>query len=114
MDKLSKLLEMEERGKVSKSKSGMTRHSRFGTTVTVKAVSLPVLPQVCDIELIFQGDRKLVLHKQNAITVDPGQMLDEIKRKRAGKLKKAVSSDVIMGNCNQADDRRMSFLDLLS
>jgi replication fork protection complex subunit Tof1/Swi1 len=35
-----------------------------------------------------------VLHKQNAITVNVGKMLDDVKRKRAGKLKKMVRSAV--------------------
>lgn len=37
-----------------------------------------------------QGEQKLVLHKQNAITVNPGKILDEVKRKRAGRMKKVV------------------------
>jgi replication fork protection complex subunit Tof1/Swi1 len=39
----------------------------------------------------IQGDQRLVLHKQNAITVDAGKMLDEVKRKRAGRVLKVVS-----------------------
>lgn len=38
MDKLTRLLELERRGKAMEQKKGMTRHSRFGTTVAVKAV----------------------------------------------------------------------------
>ena len=38
----------------------------------------------------YQGDQKIVLHKQNAISVNPGRILDEVKRKRAGRLKKVV------------------------
>lgn len=40
MNKLAELLQGETRQKARASRSGMTRHSRFGTTVTVKAVSL--------------------------------------------------------------------------
>lgn len=44
MNKLAKLLDLETRQKAQKSRSGMTRHSRFGTTVSVQAVGrlLPV------------------------------------------------------------------------
>ena len=97
MNKLAELLDGEGRQRNVKSRGGMTRHSRFGTTVTVRAVSWadPVV-QRSQAELTTQGDQKLVLHKQNAITVNAAKMLDDIKRKRAGKLKKAVSglSDV--------------------
>ena len=39
MENLNKLLELEKREKSRNSRSGMTRHSRFGTTVAVRAVS---------------------------------------------------------------------------
>ena len=39
MENLSKLLDAEKRRKALVSRVGMTRHSRFGTTVAVKAVS---------------------------------------------------------------------------
>ncbi|ORX39175.1 timeless protein-domain-containing protein [Kockovaella imperatae] len=68
---LTKLLEKERRDKAMHHRVGMTRHSRFGTTIAVRA-----------------GDQKLVLHKQNAITVDAGKMLDDVKRIRAGRLKR--------------------------
>lgn len=38
MENLNKLLELEKREKSRYSRSGMTRHSRFGTTVAVRAV----------------------------------------------------------------------------
>jgi hypothetical protein len=41
MENLNKLLELEKREKSRNSRSGMTRHSRFGTTVAVRAVSAP-------------------------------------------------------------------------
>jgi replication fork protection complex subunit Tof1/Swi1 len=39
IENLTKLLEAEKRQKSQQSRSGMTRHSRFGTTVAVRAVS---------------------------------------------------------------------------
>ncbi|ORY33101.1 timeless protein-domain-containing protein [Naematelia encephala] len=71
LENLTKLLDVEQRQKALKSRVGMTRHSRFGTTVSVKA-----------------GDQKIILHKQNAVAANAGQILDDIKRKRAGKLKR--------------------------
>jgi replication fork protection complex subunit Tof1/Swi1 len=73
MENLSKLLDAEKRQKALHARTGVSRHSRFGTTVA------------------FTGaGQKIVLHKQNAITADPGKILDAVKRKRAGRLKKVV------------------------
>lgn len=91
IENLTKLLEAEKRQKSQQSRSGMTRHSRFGTTVAVRAVSKGKCPGISR-SLYIQGDQRLVLHKQNAITVDAGKMLDEVKRKRAGRVLKVVSS----------------------
>lgn len=33
-----------------------------------------------------------MLHKQNAISVNAGKILDDVKRKRAGRMKKVVGS----------------------
>ncbi|WWC91099.1 uncharacterized protein L201_006040 [Kwoniella dendrophila CBS 6074] len=71
LENLSKLLDAEKRQKALVSKVGMTRHSRFGTTVAVKA-----------------GEQKVILHKQNAIAANAGKILDEVKRKRAQRMKK--------------------------
>ncbi|OCF79113.1 topoisomerase 1-associated factor 1 [Kwoniella mangroviensis CBS 8886] len=71
LENLSKLLDAEKRQKALISKVGMTRHSRFGTTVAVRA-----------------GEQKVILHKQNAIAANAGTILDEVKRKRAQKAKK--------------------------
>jgi len=39
-----------------------------------------------------QGDQRLILHKQNAIHVDPGKILDQNKKKRAVRVKQMVGS----------------------
>ena len=57
----------------------MTRHSRFGTTIAVKA-----------------GDQRLVLHKQNAIAVNAGKILDAGKKKRAERKKRVVSRTILL------------------
>ncbi|KAK8843979.1 hypothetical protein IAR55_006771 [Kwoniella newhampshirensis] len=71
IENLSKLLDSEKRHKALVSKVGMTRHSRFGTTVAVRA-----------------GEQKIILHKQNAVTETAGKILDEVKRKRKKKVVK--------------------------
>ncbi|KAL7421130.1 Topoisomerase 1-associated factor 1 [Cryptotrichosporon argae] len=71
IENLTKLLDAEMRRKATASRNGMSRHSRFGTTITVKA-----------------GDQKVILHKQNAISANAAKVLDEVKRKRAGKHKR--------------------------
>jgi hypothetical protein len=40
-----------------------------------------------------KGDQRLILHKQDAIRVDPGKILDQGKKKRAVRAKKVVSHD---------------------
>ncbi|WVF65442.1 hypothetical protein IAT40_000170 [Kwoniella sp. CBS 6097] len=70
-ENLAKLLDAEKRQKALVSKVGMTRHSRFGTTVAVRA-----------------GEQKVILHKQNAISANAGKILDEVKRKRKQKTKR--------------------------
>ncbi|WVQ93115.1 hypothetical protein IAU59_000179 [Kwoniella sp. CBS 9459] len=70
-ENLAKLLDAEKRQKALVSKVGMTRHSRFGTTVAVRA-----------------GEQKVILHKQNAISANAGKILDEVKRKRKQKIKR--------------------------
>ncbi|OCF42971.1 topoisomerase 1-associated factor 1 [Kwoniella heveanensis CBS 569] len=70
-ENLAKLLDAEKRQKALVSKVGMTRHSRFGTTVAVRA-----------------GEQKVILHKQNAISANAGKILDEVKRKRKPKIKR--------------------------
>lgn len=56
----------------------------------VKAVRVHNAPTVFAADLV-QGDRKLVLHRQNALAVDPGEVLDATKKKRAVRAKKVVS-----------------------
>ncbi|KAK4685899.1 replication fork protection complex subunit TIMELESS/Tof1/Swi1, partial [Tremellales sp. Uapishka_1] len=75
VENLKKLLDLETRKKTLHSRSSTSRHSRFGTTVSVKA-----------------GNQKVILHKQNAIKIETGKILDDFKRKRMGKVKKVVSA----------------------
>lgn len=51
MNKLAELLDDEDRRKSQKSRNGMTRHSRFGTTLTVRAVRGLSLSQ-----LVYTGE----------------------------------------------------------
>lgn len=64
---LSKLLEEEERGKQQSKRTVTSRHSRFGTTLS-----------------IYNGKQRYILHKQSSITTSAGQVIDGIKKKRAG------------------------------
>lgn len=94
MDQLADLLEKERKTKALSSKNNSTRHSRFGTTIQVKAVSGLSLPSARNTGLPAdgtKGDQKLILHKQNGIHVNPGKILDEGKKKRAKPVKHTVS-----------------------
>ncbi|KAE8543703.1 topoisomerase 1-associated factor 1 [Cryptococcus gattii VGV] len=66
IDGLAKLLEKEKKQKALNSRVGSTRHSRFGTTITVKT-----------------AEQRVVLHRQTAIIENPGKILDMTKKKKA-------------------------------
>ncbi|WOO84917.1 Topoisomerase 1-associated factor 1 [Vanrija pseudolonga] len=72
VENLAKLLSNELQAKIRKARAAPSRHSRFGTTITVKA-----------------GGQKVILHSQDAIAQDAAKVLDEIKKKRTGRQKKA-------------------------
>lgn len=55
-----------------------------------------------------KGDQKVILHKQNAIRANPGRILDEVKRKRAGRMKKVVSVMQSCGNYSKLTRRTSS------
>jgi replication fork protection complex subunit Tof1/Swi1 len=72
-EKLSKLLESELSRKRMDSRRGVTRHSRFGTTVVIE-----------------QGKDRFVMHKQASVanaTLNPGALMDQAKKKKAVKVK---------------------------
>ncbi|KAG8711383.1 Topoisomerase 1-associated factor 1, partial [Ceratobasidium sp. 394] len=74
-EELKALLEREKREKRMGKRGAPTRHSRFGTTITLKT-----------------DKQHYVLHRQEAITADPSQMIDMVKKKRA---KKTVRVDEV-------------------
>ncbi|KAL5639939.1 hypothetical protein ACGC1H_006487 [Rhizoctonia solani] len=69
-EELKALLDQEKRQRQMAKRGAPTRHSRFGTTITLKT-----------------NKELYVLHRQEAITADPSEMIDGVKKKRA---KKAV------------------------
>lgn len=72
-EKLGKLLDAEVNRKRMESRRGVTRHSRFGTTVVIE-----------------QGKDRFVMHKQASVanaTLNPGMLMDQAKKKRAVKIK---------------------------
>lgn len=73
---LRKLLEIEERNKREVARKASSRHSRFGTTITVQ------LKQASTEE---GGSRPLVLHRQQAIHGEAGTILDISKKQKAKK-----------------------------
>ncbi|KAG8689963.1 Topoisomerase 1-associated factor 1, partial [Ceratobasidium sp. 395] len=74
-EELKALLEREMRDRKMSKRGAPTRHSRFGTTITLKT-----------------DKQHYVLHRQEAITADPSQMIDMVKKKRA---KKTVRVDEV-------------------
>ncbi|KAH7337412.1 timeless protein-domain-containing protein [Rhizoctonia solani] len=68
-EQLKALLDQEKRRKRIANRGAPTRHSRFGTTVAIKT-----------------NKEMYVLHRQEAITADPSEMIDMVKKKRAKKI----------------------------
>ncbi|CAE6409911.1 unnamed protein product [Rhizoctonia solani] len=86
-EELKALLDQEKRQRQMAKRGAPTRHSRFGTTITLKTVRI-FFSNVYEQVLIGAQNKELyVLHRQEAITADPSEMIDGVKKKRA---KKAV------------------------
>ncbi|KAJ9108278.1 hypothetical protein QFC19_002526 [Naganishia cerealis] len=66
MENLTRLLDHEESYKRSALRTGTSRHSRFGTTIS-----------------IMSGANRYILHKQKAVSGSVGGVIDSIKKKRA-------------------------------
>lgn len=49
-----------------------------------------ILDLVVHTDVPLQGDQRIVLHKQNAVAANVGDILDATKKKKAGKLKRVV------------------------
>ncbi|CAE6535100.1 unnamed protein product [Rhizoctonia solani] len=67
-EQLKALLDQEKRHRQIAKRGAPTRHSRFGTTITLKT-----------------NKEQYILHRQEAITADPSEMIDMVKKKRAKK-----------------------------
>ena len=77
-ERLGKLLEAEATKKRLEDRKGITRHSRFGTTVAIES-----------------GKDRIVMHKQAAVAAaatNPGKIMDQSRK--AKKLKVRVESDL--------------------
>ncbi|KAG8943281.1 Topoisomerase 1-associated factor 1 [Tulasnella sp. 424] len=68
---LKSLLEKENASKKERHKYAGTRHSRFGTTITIQ-----------------RGDEKVVMHRQAAIQADTTDIMDMKKKKKSKGIKK--------------------------
>ncbi|KAJ1301303.1 hypothetical protein OPQ81_003705 [Rhizoctonia solani] len=67
-EELKALLDQEKRQRQMAKRGAPTRHSRFGTTIALKT-----------------NKEQYILHRQEAITADPSEMIDMVKKKRAKK-----------------------------
>jgi replication fork protection complex subunit Tof1/Swi1 len=87
---LESLLAQENLVKQSSSRNAASRHSRFGTAISIRQGG-------------YTSGQKVVLNRSNAIQGDAGSLLDQRKKKgRAGgkgarKAVRSASSDVIDG-----------------
>ncbi|KDQ56583.1 hypothetical protein JAAARDRAFT_79123 [Jaapia argillacea MUCL 33604] len=115
---LHRLLEVESRIRRDVARTATSRHSRFGTTISVKLN--PKKARANDNEDQPQGEKAqsslssqtLVLHRQQAINGEAGGILDLLKRQKAQKGKKidelgrednlSVEARVILQNLAQS------------
>ncbi|KAG1737798.1 timeless protein-domain-containing protein [Suillus lakei] len=89
---LHRLLAAEDKKKKDLARNASSRHSRFGTTISVqlKPSKKPVAPDAATEgpNDSASGSRPLVLHRQAAITRESGSVLDFAKRSKARKSNK--------------------------
>lgn len=86
MENLTKLLGHEESFKRTAHRTGTSRHSRFGTTISVMDVCLGMhFVGSLDAVLIQikQGANRYILHKQKAVSNSVGGVIDSLKRRKA-------------------------------
>jgi replication fork protection complex subunit Tof1/Swi1 len=82
-DDLTKLLDIENQRKRNVQRNAASRHSRFGTTISVKA-----------------GQEVMVLHSHEAITKEARDIVDGKKKSKHRKAKTLVVTRVII--CSSA------------
>ncbi|TFK28235.1 timeless-domain-containing protein [Coprinopsis marcescibilis] len=91
---LQRLLAVEDRNRLNVVRKASSRHSRFGTTVTVQLKkppppSAPTDPSTSSTETPTYT-RPVILHRQQAITAEAGTLLDIRKQAKAAKKKSNV------------------------
>ncbi|KAF9644412.1 timeless-domain-containing protein [Thelephora ganbajun] len=87
---LNRLLSVEGQRKLEWARNATSRHSRFGTTITVTKNAKPHKPtsEPSDTKDEALPPRPYVLHRQKAITAETGEMFDVEKKQRTKKGKK--------------------------
>ncbi|EAU83799.2 topoisomerase 1-associated factor 1 [Coprinopsis cinerea okayama7 len=99
---LKQLLAVEERNRREVARKASSRHSRFGTTITVSLKK----PPAADNETVT---RPIVLHRQQAIHGEAGSILD-IRKK--GKAKKGNTIDELTREDNLSIEARVTLKQL--
>ncbi|KAM0754978.1 timeless-domain-containing protein [Meredithblackwellia eburnea MCA 4105] len=69
-NRLKDLLDSETSKRRAEARKGNTRHSRFGTTLSLQS-----------------NGRKYVLHKQSALSIGPEKSLDKVKKSKAKRIR---------------------------
>lgn len=85
MDKLNSLLSHEESDKRTAQRTGMSRHSRFGTTISIMNVRTAICQSLVSTYGPYrkQGADRYILHKQKAVASSAAGVIDSLKRRRA-------------------------------
>lgn len=90
------MLDLEGKKKKTAVKLSTSRHSRFGTTVALKAVSREAWRSPPPLVTNFfssasQGKQQYIMHKQSTLHVGAEQTMDKVKRSKAKKIRQDVS-----------------------
>ncbi|KAF8177653.1 timeless protein-domain-containing protein [Pholiota molesta] len=92
-ENLQRLLALEDRTRRDLARKATSRHSRFGTTISVKLNTDKRPPAVnnaagAEPQPVASTSRSFVLHRQQAIHGEAGSIMDMTKRQRSKKVNK--------------------------
>jgi len=107
---LRQLLTVEDRRRKDFARNAPSRHSRFGTTISVrlnpkKSSAAPGAPAEGGNPIVpdESSSQPLVLHRQQALSKEPGAVIDLVKRQNKQKGKK---EDEVARNDNLTPEAR--------
>ena len=108
---MSKLLDAENQRRLEYARTAASRHSRFGTTITVTLNQAKLRKKEDEAESAQAGpsSQTIVSHRQAAINRDSGTILDMKKKNKAKKMNKVEELGL---EDNLSQDAKIALRDL--